>query len=263
MSTQPSPDKVRELLYQFKERIESLREQNAALREELSQLRRENDQLRAAYSTLAPSEAEEQSLDELFVSELDSFGQALDTQEREVQWRPPQAVNRRTMPAQHDLDLYRPSAAPSTALSSTTLGAGLGPEISARIGVLPAQPVARPSVDLGYINRVSADELNHLPYGLIVVDTQGHVLFYNETESKLTGFARERIIGKNFFQDVAPCARVKEFEGRFLDFVDGKLGRVTFFDFAFHFERGTQNVVIGLSHGRKSGHINIMLVRQG
>lgn len=259
MSTQPSPDKVRELLYQFKERIESLREQNAALREELVQLRRENDQLRAAYSTLAPSEVEEQSLDELFASELDSLG----AQQSEAQWRPPQSASRRAAPAQHDLDLYQPSAAPMSALSSTTLGAGLGPEISARIGVLPAQPVARPSVDLGYINRVSADELNHLPYGLIVVDTQGHVLFYNETESKLTGFARERILGKNFFQDVAPCARVKEFEGRFLDFVDGKLGRVTFFDFAFHFERGTQNVVIGLSHGRKSGHINIMLVRQG
>lgn len=258
MSTQPSPDKVRELLYQFKERIESLREQNSELRNELAQLRRENDQLRAAYSTLAPSEAEDQLLEE-----LDSLNPTLGEDDSVAQWRPPQAVRRSAAPAQHDLDLYRSSGPPSGGLSSATLGAGLGPEISARIGVLPAQPVARPSVDLGYINRVSADELNHLPYGLIVVDTQGHVLFYNETESRLTGFARERIIGKNFFQDVAPCARVKEFEGRFLDFVDGKLGRVTFFDFAFHFERGTQNVVIGLSHGRKNGHINIMLVRQG
>jgi hypothetical protein len=55
---------------------------------------------------------------------------------------------------------------------------------------------------------------------------------------------------------------VQAFEGRFKEFVEGKLGRVTFFDFAFHFARGTQNVLIGLSHGRKKGHINVMMMRR-
>ena len=111
------------------------------------------------------------------------------------------------------------------------------------------------------MNQVTALELDELPYGLIVLDAQGFVLFYNETEAKLTVFAKEQVIGKHFFEKVAPCTRVKEFEGRFQDFVAGKLGRVVFFDFAFHFENGTQNVVISIAHGRKQGHFNLMLMR--
>jgi photoactive yellow protein len=126
----------------------------------------------------------------------------------------------------------------------------------------PPPSGAAPGFDLGYINQVPPEQLESLPYGLIVLDTDGNILFYNETESKLAGFERERVLGKNFFGEVAPCARVKAFEGRFHEFVQGKLGRVTFFDFAFHFAHGTQNVLIGLSHGRKKGHINVMMMRR-
>jgi photoactive yellow protein len=119
-----------------------------------------------------------------------------------------------------------------------------------------------PAVDVGYVNNVSEEELDELPYGLIVLDAEGKVLFYNETESKLAGYEREQVVGKNFFDDVAPCTRVKQFQGRFEKFVDGELGRTTFFDFAFHFESGTQDVTIALSHGRRRGHFNVMLMRQ-
>lgn len=85
---------------------------------------------------------------------------------------------------------------------------------------------------------------------------------YSETESQLAGFDRNRVVGKNFFEEVAPCTQVKGFEGRFRDFVQGKLGRVTFFDFAFHFEHGTQHVTIAFSQGRKPGQINVMLIRK-
>lgn len=142
------------------------------------------------------------------------------------------------------------------------MGAGVSAAEAMARGTQPNKPMARPAMDLGFINKVSPEELDTLPYGLVVLDTQGDVLFYNETESTLTGFARERVIGKNFFTKVAPCTQVKAFQGRFEEFVRGELGRVTFFDFAFHFEQGTQNVLIGLSHGRKRGHINVMMVRK-
>ncbi|MEL6179024.1 MAG: PAS domain-containing protein, partial [Myxococcota bacterium] len=106
------------------------------------------------------------------------------------------------------------------------------------------------------------EELNTLPYGLIILDNKGKVLFYNETESRLTGFRKARVEGRNFFQEIAPCTRVKAFEGRFKRFVRGELGPVVFFEFVFRFERGAQHVTIGFSRGRRRGTINVMMRRR-
>lgn len=145
--------------------------------------------------------------------------------------------------------------------SSKTMGSPLSP--SQFESTEPSTPSkSNPALDIGYVNRVGAEELDGLPYGLIVLDRDGRVLFYNETEERMAGFSREEVVGKNFFKDVAPCTRVQAFEGRFKKFVDGELGRVTFFDFAFHFEGGTQDVTIALSQGRKNGQVNVMLMRR-
>lgn len=119
-----------------------------------------------------------------------------------------------------------------------------------------------PALDVGYVNRVDETQLDTLPYGLVVLDRDGRVLFYNETESRLTGFSRNRVLGKNFFGEVAPCTAVKDFEGVFRDFVTGTLGRTVFFDFAFHFSAGTQNVTIALAPGRRPGQTNVMMMRR-
>lgn len=119
-----------------------------------------------------------------------------------------------------------------------------------------------PALDVGYVNRVEESQLDTLPYGLVVLDRDGRVLLYNETESRLTGFSRNRVLGKNFFGEVAPCTAVKEFEGVFRDFVTGSLGRTVFFDFAFHFSAGTQNVTIALAPGRRPGQTNVMMMRR-
>ena len=134
-----------------------------------------------------------------------------------------------------------------------------------------APPVPRPvvsssppagGIDVGYVNRVSQEGLDVLPYGLVVLDRDGRVVLYNETESRLTGFARNKVLGKNFFREVAPCTAVKEFEGVFREFVAGRRGRTVFFDFAFHFSAGTQNVTIALAPGRRPGQTNVMMMRR-
>lgn len=134
------------------------------------------------------------------------------------------------------------------------------PPVSGRLDAQRGAPLG--GVDVGYVNRVSEDQLDQLPYGLVVLDRDGRVLLYNETESRLTGFARSRVIGRNFFREVAPCTAVKEFEGVFREFVAGRHGRTTFFDFAFHFSAGTQNVTIALAPGRRPGQINVMMMRR-
>jgi len=153
---------------------------------------------------------------------------------------------------------YRPP--PPPAFDPGTPPSRTAPFVRTPPPVAERSPAA--AIDLGYINQVGAEQLDRLPYGLMILDVEGQVMFYNETESRLSGFSTQRVIGKNFFKDVAPCTRVKEFEGRFRQFATGALGRTCFFDFAFNFSHGTQDVTIALSTGRRPGQVNVMMMRK-
>lgn len=87
--------------------------------------------------------------------------------------------------------------------------------------------------------------LDLLPYGVIVVDDQGVVRFYNRREEQIAGRKRENVIGRNFFTEVAPCTAVADFEGRWrasmADAVPAE------FAFRFPFPQRAREVDIGLS----------------
>lgn len=69
--------------------------------------------------------------------------------------------------------------------------------------------------DAGRLSSMTVREIDALPYGAIKVDRGGKVLTYNATESRLMGLQAPRVIGRNFFGDVAPCTNTPEFYGRF------------------------------------------------
>lgn len=64
---------------------------------------------------------------------------------------------------------------------------------------------------------ISDEEVNNLMYGAIELDAEGTILRYNQAETELTGRKAEDVIGRNFFNDVAPCTRSNEFSGRFFE----------------------------------------------
>lgn len=64
---------------------------------------------------------------------------------------------------------------------------------------------------------ISDEEVNELVYGAVELDSQGTILRYNQAESELTGRKADEVIGRNFFDDVAPCTRSEEFSGRFFE----------------------------------------------
>ncbi|MGF1604736.1 MAG: ATP-binding protein [Rhodothalassiaceae bacterium] len=77
-------------------------------------------------------------------------------------------------------------------------------------------------------------DLNRLPIGVIKLDAEGRVLFYNEAEAKLACRDVDCVIGRNFFTEVAPCARVPAFQGRFQAGVSaGALNEQFLFNFDF------------------------------
>ena len=53
------------------------------------------------------------------------------------------------------------------------------------------------------------DAIDDLPFGAIRLNAAGIILGYNRFESRLSGLEPARVIGKNFFTEVAPCTNVQ------------------------------------------------------
>ncbi len=137
-----------------------------------------------------------------------------------------------------------------------------GPPLPAEAPAAPRVQHSLDGIDFGTISKLNEHEMDGLPFGLIVVDREGNVIHYNDTESRMVGLPAERVIGRNFFQEVAPCTRVREFEGRFRQLVSQPGLRVQSFDFVFRFAQEEQQVSIVMTPSRTRGQFNIAMVRR-
>jgi photoactive yellow protein len=108
---------------------------------------------------------------------------------------------------------------------------------------------------------LSESEIDGLPFGLIAVDRGGTIEQYNAYESKLSRLSKERVIGRNFFTDVAPCTAVREFQGRFDRFASEPGDGAESFDFVFAFAFGRQVVNITFLRSAKNRQIKILVNR--
>lgn len=118
-------------------------------------------------------------------------------------------------------------------------------------------------IDFGAVMQLTPDKLDGLPYGLITLDAKGRVIYYNDTESRLVGLPKDRVIGRNFFREVAPCTRIREFEGRFTELAANPTEvRVQSFDFVFKFARGEQHVSVVMTPARVRGQFHLALLRR-
>ena len=102
------------------------------------------------------------------------------------------------------------------------------------------------------IDRMSEAQLDALPFGAIRLDKEGKILSYNMTESKLTGRDPKRVIGRNFFTEVAPCTNVQSFAGRFREGVaKGEMHII--FPYRFDFQMAPRDVTVTLFYSAKTG----------
>lgn len=114
----------------------------------------------------------------------------------------------------------------------------------------PSEEAPNSSFSTNTIERISigettAEELDQLPFGAIQLDRRGFVLQFNSYESQLSGIDRGQAIGKQFFTDIAPCANVKEFYGRFQTGVQNKRLHEKF-RYHFAFKQRPRDVTITL-----------------
>jgi photoactive yellow protein len=64
------------------------------------------------------------------------------------------------------------------------------------------------------VEDLSQADLDRLSFGVILLDREGTVLFYSETEARLSGYGA-RPLGQNFFA-VARCMSGDDFRGRIM-----------------------------------------------
>jgi photoactive yellow protein len=108
------------------------------------------------------------------------------------------------------------------------------------------------TAEIERIQSSSEMELDQLPFGAIRLDREGTILSFNRAEADLSGRKREKVLGKNFFTDVAPCTNVQEFAGRFREGV--RLGRLhTVFPYVFDYEMEPRHVWVTLFYSNETG----------
>jgi photoactive yellow protein len=125
---------------------------------------------------------------------------------------------------------------------------------------IEVQPAPRDQIEklLTRVDQLNPAELDELPFGMIQLDATGKILKFNKTEAELARINRQRQLGKNFFEDVAPCTKVKEFHGRFLEGVAKKQLYETF-GFVFKFAHGPRNVAITLFYAQATQSVWVLV----
>lgn len=74
---------------------------------------------------------------------------------------------------------------------------------------------------------------DRMPLGVVLMNRHGEVVFFNRYEQKLAGRSQERVLGRNFFTEVAPCTQSSDLAEEFAANVDaGTLSSKLMFRFA-------------------------------
>jgi photoactive yellow protein len=106
---------------------------------------------------------------------------------------------------------------------------------------------------------LSRDELNRYPVGVITLARDGTIVHYNRAESAFSRLKPHDVIGRRFFGDVAPCASVRGFQGRFEEFAALRGDGAERFDFAFDFAWGRHDVTITMLRRAQREDITLLV----
>ena len=101
------------------------------------------------------------------------------------------------------------------------------------------------SSDVDNILQKEPERAERLAFGAVLLDRTGKIVKYNKAEGLIVGRDPSDVIGKNFWNDIAPCAKGKKFHGQFLKFAQtGKVN--TMLDYEFDYKMKPVKVRIHL-----------------
>jgi photoactive yellow protein len=116
------------------------------------------------------------------------------------------------------------------------------------------------SQDVDNILAREPQRAEYLPFGAVLLDRQGKIVKYNKAEASIANRNPEDMIGLNFFNDVAPCAKGKRFHGEFLKF--HQTGQINvLFDYKFAYKGANVAVKIHLKSQADGQHCWLFVKR--
>ena len=133
-----------------------------------------------------------------------------------------------------------------------------GPPRTDAMRLTPTSHEALKAEILSAADRMSAAELDSLPYGMIQLDASGRILKYNAVESRLAQLPQETTVGKKFFSEVAPCTKVQQFYGQFKEGVLRESLDTTF-SFHFAFKQNPRDVTVRLFYSKRTRSVWVMV----
>ena len=101
------------------------------------------------------------------------------------------------------------------------------------------------SADVDNILQQEPERAERLAFGAVLLDRTGKIIKYNKAEGLIAARDPNEVLGKNFWNDIAPCAKGKKFHGQFLKFA--QTGQVnTMLDYEFDYKMTPVKVRIHL-----------------
>ena len=101
------------------------------------------------------------------------------------------------------------------------------------------------SQDVDNILAREPQRVEKLAFGAVLLDRNGKVVKYNQAEGLIAGRDPADVVGKDCFNEIAPCAKGKRFHGEFLKF--HQTGQVNvMFDYKFAYKGANVGVKIHL-----------------
>lgn len=103
---------------------------------------------------------------------------------------------------------------------------------------------------------------DQLPIGVILLDGDGTIRRFNRYEEQLSGKRRADVLGRSFFDDVAPCTRDIALEDRFRDgVVQNRLDLDVEFRFPYPYNRVPRDVRIRAASIHETDHpVHVLMV---
>ena len=71
----------------------------------------------------------------------------------------------------------------------------------------PAEIVRFGADDIDNPLAVDPSRIDRLPFGAILLDPQGRIVRYSKVEAEFAGRNPADVLGKNFFDEIAPCSK--------------------------------------------------------
>lgn len=97
------------------------------------------------------------------------------------------------------------------------------------------------------LTTVDQEKIDNMAFGAVELDANGNILRYNMAEGEIVGRKPKDVIGKNFFDEVAPCTKSPEFYGLFTEIVRTNRDGFDKFQFVFDYKMQPTKVSVMLA----------------